>query len=74
MALTDECINRLYNWKFGQAANELTIDATPEERELVEALAIFGDPGWFLRGEMEVILRAALSTIVPDDEIEEGDE
>jgi hypothetical protein len=47
--LTDECQNRLYNWKFRQAASELTDQATVPEREAVEQLAeSFGNPGWFV--------------------------
>lgn len=66
--LTWECIERLWNFKFSDALTELTDEATDSERELVEALSIFGKPGWFMGGPMEVILNAAMSTIIPDTE------
>lgn len=72
MALTESCLNRLMNYKFRSAAEELTGEATEEEREIVEALTIFGNPGWFLGGQMETIINAAIDSMVPE-QFEEGE-
>ena len=67
MSLTPECLGRLENWKFERAADFLDREATDEERNLVTALAIvFGDSGWF-PGEMEVIVSAAVSTLLEEE-------
>lgn len=48
MALNEDCKNRLYNWKFRSAFNDLNSDATSYERDSVQALNdCFGNCGWF---------------------------
>ncbi len=68
--ITPDCLNRLINFKFRDAADELTGDSTKRERDLVKALAeTFGNPGWFVGGAMEVIIFAAIQSIVEDEVI-----
>jgi hypothetical protein len=56
--LTPDCTERLENWKFRQAAQELTEDATESEREVIEALAaLLGNSGWF-DGNIGIVTRA----------------
>ena len=56
--LTPECKERLANWKFSQAQQELTDDATANEREIVDALAaLLGNPGWF-EGNIGILTHA----------------
>jgi hypothetical protein len=67
MALSEECADRLYNWKFEQALDYLG-GATSGERQLVEALsATFGNSGWF-GGSLGIIINAALRTLMPEEE------
>jgi hypothetical protein len=72
MALSENCIDRLENWKFDQARKCLDeSEPTDTERELVEALAaVFGNSGW-LFGQIEIIVGAAVGTLIGDGE-EEG--
>ncbi len=67
MALTESCVSRLHNFKFQDAARELTETATDQERAVVEALAVFGNPGWFLGGQIEVVISAAISSITTEE-------
>ena len=63
--LTEECKNRLENWKFDQA-KEYLADSNPTDREqeLVDALAaVFGNGGW-LFGQIEIIVGAAVETLI----------
>ncbi len=67
MALSDECVSRLENWKFAQARNRLG-DTEPDgqERAVVCALADeFGDVGWF-DGSAAERVRAELEPLIGD--------
>lgn len=66
--INDYVQGRLYNWKFAAAAEGIDEHFTEQEKALVESLAIFGNPGWFMGGAMEVIIDAALHTILKFDE------
>lgn len=67
MALTDECVNRLYNWKFEQAQRYLTDEATDHERHTVDALVrLFGNPGWGIGGDLGVLVRATVRDLIGD--------
>ena len=60
--------NRLYNWKFTQAKNYLK--GEPDNVvEMVWALSdMFGDCGWGIEGNMNVIINGALKNIGVEDE------
>lgn len=70
MALTEDVLNRLYNWKFDTARSYLVrqqelgeVFPTVEEVDTIHALAItFGNSGWF-GGSMADVVRAALRSI-----------
>lgn len=70
MALSEETLDRLENWKFHSAWHAVTGDpasseATEDERELILALdETFGNVGWF-DGSLSVIVAAAVSTLIP---------
>lgn len=65
--LNDDLTNRLYNWKFSQAAARL--DGTEPEvvTDTVQALAAtFGDVGWF-GGDLPrlpTVIRAAVASLI----------
>lgn len=71
--LSEKVRNRLYNWKFAQAANQLEIEDEADiqqgddgECELVCALAlVLGDCGWF-EGNLGIIVTAAVSPLLGD--------
>lgn len=68
--LSERVQNRLYNWKFGQAAEYYRQDdeGTEKEGALIEALArAFGDCGWF-EGDMALLVSTAVSFLVGDDD------
>jgi hypothetical protein len=66
--ISEDCVDRLVNWKFDRAEDFLTDDATLQEREVVQALArAFGNSGWFF-GYMGVIVRNALRSIGVNDD------
>ena len=69
MALSGECQNRLYNWKFESAQERLSEEEpTGAERELVKALArTFGNSGWF-DGNMGTIVSAAVTSLIGDED------
>lgn len=69
--LSDDVTDRLYNWEF-DAARELlesefdSSQPTSEERDLVGSLAtVFGNVGW-LPGALGDVVRAAVTTLVPN--------
>lgn len=68
MALTENTINRLYNWKFTQALNSLEGDAhvIPHESQGIKALSdAFGNCGWF-SGTMARIIQMAVHDLIGD--------
>jgi hypothetical protein len=66
--LTEECKNRLANWKFDSAVSQLTNMASPYEHRLVTVLSRqFGNSGWFT-GDIALLVQAALDTLNIGDE------
>jgi len=74
MALTENTLNRLYNWKFDQAqvavekqrddANEP--NPTPHETEGIQALAmLLGNSGWF-GGQLGNVVSLAVHDLIGD--------
>jgi hypothetical protein len=69
MALSEECKERLHNWKF-ERAQDFLAQSEPDirETELVKALAAaFGNSGWF-DGHMGFIVGTAVSTLIGDED------
>lgn len=67
MALDEDCINRLYNWKFDSALDYLDASqATHAEAVGIKALAeVFGNLGW-QGGAMSEIIRLAVHDLIGD--------
>jgi len=68
MALSENTINRLYNWKFDQALRSIRGDANvvPRESQAIQALAdAFGNSGWF-DGLMGRIVQLAVHDLIGD--------
>lgn len=61
--ISDECFDRVVNWKFMSAEEHLTDEATAEERIVIETLArMFGNSGWFW-GDMGTVVRRAIQSL-----------
>lgn len=61
--ISDDCFNRIVNWKFRSAFDLIDFDASPDEREVIGALAaMFGNIGWF-GGDMGLIVQQAIRSL-----------
>ena len=69
MITHEATVNRLYNWKFGQALRHAQGRSwlTPRDQALIEALSTaYGNVGWF-EGNHGVIVAAAVETLIGKD-------
>jgi hypothetical protein len=68
--LNSTVVGRLNNWKFRSAAAYAQEDTqtTEDELALIQALAgTFDNSGWF-EGDLGLIVAAAVSTLVPEED------
>lgn len=73
----------LYRWRFSQAVTvvaRLVMDAQGElpdginerdQRVMLALAACLGDIGWHNGGQIEVVVQAALATLIPDAEVDD---
>lgn len=59
-------INRLYNWKFGQAWYHAEAMNLPDEvTHLISTLnRMFGNIGWVMDGDMTVLIQATVAVLI----------
>lgn len=77
--ISEECKNRIVNWKFAQARSKLTGDETVVEKDVIGALAdMLGDPGWSIDGSLGVLVDTLVvqmvDSVLYNDEDDEDEE